>query len=512
MEVSAAPRATVEPVKPPGRSLAIAALTALALVVATAPAEAAWHQRGTTMKPRQQWNANFGYCGETSFIAAGMRHGQYTSQWTARRLASPGTPQWEEDAQLLLGVNDLAAARRMRLLATPFDNRSQRSAREFLGWSKRRFVRGDDVIIGVFNNVRMLGEPLGLADSEYDHIVPLMGFGSATPFGRSLAYRGSDAITFSDNGLYDIGPNTPFLYGYRLDRFTSGRRRASTEGGPLYSLKRRPPNYGVAIRGVADGDGVTAPVRLTSSADGEGRQDGATLKAPPEAAAHPPHRSREAAEEKPGLQRLPLRPLRSGAAARLQRPRRPRGPHLARSSRPFGEVAHHDRGALERDSRLPGRAGVVRLRSVGAVGAGGGAAGRRRRRGEAPPAGPAQLDRLASHRAARARAGVVAEDLPGARAGAEAAARALDVVLMGRRRHRFGKCLAGSGTRQRRIGRRLPQSAGFGLSGQGRLTRTAPEGAIRRMRSARRSRSTRFVPSGQATTSLSIRRSLPSPK
>jgi hypothetical protein len=260
----------------------VAAVLALSALVFTASAEAGWHQRGTALEPRQQWNANFGYCGETSFIAVGMRHGQYTSQWTARRLASPGVPQWKQDAQLLLGVNDLAAARRMRLRAAEFDNRRQRSTRRFLSWGKRHFLRGHDVIIGVFNNVRKLGEPLSLADPEFDHIVPLMGFGSATPFGKSLAYRRTDVLTISDNGLYDIGPNVPFLYSYELGRFRKTRKQASASGGPLYSLKRRPPSYGVAVNGVADRERVTVPVRLTSPANGEGQQNGAKLEAPPQ--------------------------------------------------------------------------------------------------------------------------------------------------------------------------------------------------------------------------------------
>ncbi len=267
-----------------GTAVAIVAVaaTALAVLAPAAPASAGWHQRGTPLQPRQQWNANSGYCGETSLIAVGMRHGQYTSQWTARALASPGIPQWKPEAQLLLGVNDLVAARAMRLRASEYDNRRQRSSRQFLSWSKRRFLRGEDVVIGVFNNVRKLGEPLSLADPEYDHIVPLMGFGSATPFGTSAAYRPTDQITLSDNGLFDLGPNVPFLFSYELSRFGKSRKQASAAGGPLYSLKRRPPSYGVAIDGLADREGVTVPVRLSSSANGEGLQNDAKLKAPPE--------------------------------------------------------------------------------------------------------------------------------------------------------------------------------------------------------------------------------------
>ena len=233
------------------------------------------------MPPRLQWNANDGYCGETSFISAGLRYGQYTSQWTARSLASPGIPQWKSDSQLLLGVNDLTAARAMRLEATDFRWRQQRSTEQYLRWIKKRFLRGDVVIMGVLNNVTTLGEtPPG--DREYDHIVPVMGIGSTTSLrtGRKTYYA-SDAIIISDNGLYNVGPTYPYLYSYRFADFPRSRKAANQPGGPLYSLRDRPANYAVAISGVADTDHVTIPVRLTSNANGEGEWNVAVGKQPP---------------------------------------------------------------------------------------------------------------------------------------------------------------------------------------------------------------------------------------
>lgn len=96
--------------------LMAASVAALMMGALVAPAHAmmstaTYWERGTVMSPRFQWNANSGYCGETAFISAGMRFGQYTSQWTARSLASPGVDQWKPSSQLLLGVNDLRAAK-----------------------------------------------------------------------------------------------------------------------------------------------------------------------------------------------------------------------------------------------------------------------------------------------------------------------------------------------------------------------------------------------------------------
>lgn len=218
--------------------------------------------------PRLQWNENSGYCGETSFISAGLHFGQYCSQYTARSLASPGVNQANPNSQLLLGVNDSAAAERMRLAATPFENRRQRSAREFLEWVKRRTLAGEVAIIGVFNNGIILGEWTNRrgGDSSYDHIVPVLEWGSDRPLTEER-YFPADVITFSDNGLFGpfgTPPVYPFLYSFRVKDFPGTRVQANNPRGPVYMLKDTPKSYAIAISGVLDPDGVTIPVKLSS--------------------------------------------------------------------------------------------------------------------------------------------------------------------------------------------------------------------------------------------------------
>jgi hypothetical protein len=189
--------------------------------------------------PRLQWNANNGYCGEVSFISAGLRFGQYCSQYTARRMASPSYSQTNAESQLLLGATNADsapagrspssvaafAARRMRLEAVEFPSATQTSSHQFLNWIKDNFLRGRVVIIGVFNNGIALEEWTGRTDgdSEYDHIVPVLQLGSDAPFSEHPdRYRLRDVVTISDNGLYGpVGdpPQYQFLYSYRFPRF-----------------------------------------------------------------------------------------------------------------------------------------------------------------------------------------------------------------------------------------------------------------------------------------------------
>lgn len=287
-----------------------AVLAALALLPACAPAKDTY-TRSLPIAPRLQWNSNFGYCGETSFISAGMHFGQYTSQWTARRLASPGVPEWRRRSQLLVGVNDRAAARRMRLRAQEFGTPHRRGPKEMLAWLKAEVIAGHVPIIGVFNNVTRLGES-GAGDPVYDHIVPVLGVDSQQPLTPGAGYRPTDSLTISDNGLYGKRRSRPFLFTYRFRSFPRTRQEANAPHGPLYSLRPRAPDYGISVSGVRDPQRVTAPVRLTSDAHGEGVENRSWL-------GHPPR---------------PFR-IRLTAHARLPDPNAPYDVYLYRS---FGDV------------------------------------------------------------------------------------------------------------------------------------------------------------------------------
>lgn len=170
----------------------------------------------------------------------------------------------------------------MRLDASAWNHDEQRSAPQFLAWVKERLLSGDCVIMGVFNNTRILNEwnQWDQGDPSYDHIVPVFGIGSAQPL-RNGAYSGTDTITISDNGLHTIGQNIPYLYTYTCDTFLRTRSRANAIGGPMYSLRSTPKNFGAAVRGILDTDGVTLPVRLISNADGEGVHNEPIMKRPP---------------------------------------------------------------------------------------------------------------------------------------------------------------------------------------------------------------------------------------
>ena len=205
--------------------------------------------------PRLQWNANFGYCGETSFISAGLYYGQWASQYDVRAIASDGTPQNRQSSQLLLGVNAMHAAKIMHLTAVTW-NDAAASPQSFLGWVERNVALHRPVIVGVYTNeYKFYGKTNPNAgDSSYDHIVPVVA-------------AGAGSVTFSDNGLW--GPPRPYLFTYPYTSFARTRAQANARTAPQYSLPAGVRDYGMAILGVSDPRRETLPIRVESSVNYE---------------------------------------------------------------------------------------------------------------------------------------------------------------------------------------------------------------------------------------------------
>lgn len=205
--------------------------------------------------PRLQWNANFGYCGETSFISAGLYYGQWASQYEVRAIASGGTPQNRQNSQLLLGGNATHAAQVMHLSLVKW-NAMSASPASYLAWVERNVALHRPVIVGVYTNeYKFYGKTNPQAgDPAYDHIVPVVGAGN----GR---------VTFSDNGLW--GPPRPYLFTYSYSAFSRTRSQANARSAPQYSLPAGVRDYAVAIVGVTDPAHETLPVRVATSVNYE---------------------------------------------------------------------------------------------------------------------------------------------------------------------------------------------------------------------------------------------------
>ncbi|CAN5713014.1 hypothetical protein BH09VER1_BH09VER1_44550 [soil metagenome] len=243
------------------------------LLALVALSSAAWAADTTlSIGPRLQWNANDGYCGEVSFISAGLFYGQYCSQFTARALASPGVPQSRSSSQLLLGVNDAKAAAAMHLSATPWKAARGNTSKDFLTWVASQILAGRPVAIGVFTNEYLFyGKTSPTAgDPDYDHIVPVVAVSGTAPVtnGRP-AYDAASTISFSDNGLWSPKNTPPYIFQYDFGAFQLTRKQANAQTGPIYALPTGPTNYGMAFNGVLDLKKDTVPVQVTTDINSE---------------------------------------------------------------------------------------------------------------------------------------------------------------------------------------------------------------------------------------------------
>lgn len=237
--------------------------------IAATPASTTY-TAGSKLPPRIQWDANYGYCGEVSFISAGLNYGQYISQYDARALASKNAGQRLESSQLLLGVNDVAAAKAMHLTATAFNTTQQPTSTAFLTWVKSNVIAGYPVVIGVFmNQNRFYGTTnLNAGDTEYDHIVAVTGMTSTRPLTGTATYYADDVLTFNDNGEWTTNGQPQNAFSFAFGTFVTTRQQANAKTAAVYSLKNG-ADYGIAITGIIDLSHETMPVRLTTSTNAE---------------------------------------------------------------------------------------------------------------------------------------------------------------------------------------------------------------------------------------------------
>ena len=246
------------------------ARTAFAAPIAATPAPTTY-TAGSKLPSRIQWDANYGYCGEVSFISAGLNYGQYISQYDARAIASKNARQSLESSQLLLGVNDVATAKAMHLTAMAFNTAQQPTSTAFLSWVKSNVTAGYPVVIGVFmNQSRFYGTTnLNAGDTEYDHIVAVTSVTSTHPLTGPTTYYADDVLTFNDNGEWTGTNGQPQnAFSYSFGSFAATRQRANAKTAAVYSLKNG-ADYGIAITGIIDLSRETVPVRLTTSTNAE---------------------------------------------------------------------------------------------------------------------------------------------------------------------------------------------------------------------------------------------------
>jgi hypothetical protein len=191
--------------------------------------------------PRQQWQNDGGYCGETSIQAIGLYYGAWISQQVVRTVAG---------GELLIGVNEETALGALHLAHTTWDTAAPRPQFEsFVAWTKSHLEQRVPVVYAIYLTD-------GINDPDYDHIVPATGITAASASG----YRAADTLISSDNFGDRIERSVGGLAGTR-----SSCTSSSTQGGCI----PRDVDYGFAITGITDARSATLPVGIKVPVDHE---------------------------------------------------------------------------------------------------------------------------------------------------------------------------------------------------------------------------------------------------
>jgi len=185
---------------------------------------------------RLQWDNDNGYCGELSIQSIGLFYGNYISQDVCRQIAG---------GEVLFGnSNGETAIDKFSFTADSWDfNQSGVQYQNYLIWVKKHLNNFHPVILTVYVT--------GKNNSEYDHIIPAIGFKATS----TSNFDNADELMFYDN--YDSN-----LLTRTFQSIWDTRSMKGNGANYIYCIPKD-VNYGVAITGIKDNNHVTKPVQLS---------------------------------------------------------------------------------------------------------------------------------------------------------------------------------------------------------------------------------------------------------
>ena len=194
------------------------------------------HESG--IPPRLQWQNDHGYCGEASIQSIALSYGAWISQGLIRKAAG---------GELLLGVNEQKALNALHFTWEAWDSKGQNQPQfqKFMVWLKTHLSKGVPCLMAIYLS--------GFPHAEYDHIVPAVGVIPARP--DTPGYNPQDVLIY--HTLFSTQPiHRPF---HTLPATRQTCRSGMNTGGNIPEQI----DYGIAISGLKDLDGITLPLRLS---------------------------------------------------------------------------------------------------------------------------------------------------------------------------------------------------------------------------------------------------------
>ena len=227
----------------------------LALVLAETAANNAANQATPTMldqPPRYMWGWGpglSGYCGSASLQTAAIYHGNWLTEDAIRGTSGSHDGRHEllivypkDEGVPGTALSSACKALKLRCTMWSYDQEPAPQHGGFLSWTRAHLDAGLPVIAGLYWGVE--------DDSDYDHIVPVVGYEADGP--TSVA-----AVYFND--LY-----TNVSIRAAVSDFVSTREQCNSPErfGPDSFCLPRDYDYGLVVSGNEDVRGVLRPVRL----------------------------------------------------------------------------------------------------------------------------------------------------------------------------------------------------------------------------------------------------------
>lgn len=234
----------------------------------TCRAPAATNRVVLDIKPRQQWNINGGFCGAMSLQVAALGHGAWISQDLIRK----ATPRGEGHGDSKVGYevlpsNVAAAAQNLKLRHDAWDYNSPKpQAKAFKKWIKSHLVKREPVVMfpickGDSHTPYPDSNPNG---GHFDHVEPIIGFGSNHALDDPEVYDDDWLLHFSDQDL-----NTYYRHFSTLEDTTDmqGNCKNAQAGfgkNEMYPCIYDQVDYGLAVTGLLTN---ASTLRLTLDVD-----------------------------------------------------------------------------------------------------------------------------------------------------------------------------------------------------------------------------------------------------
>ncbi|CAF1287533.1 unnamed protein product [Adineta ricciae] len=203
-----------------------------------------------SIPPRLQWKHGNGFCGEVSIQSIALKFGAWISQGLIRKINKGEyllQPVSSEDRR-----DPLQTLTQLHLTYDEWNwkDTPQPQFRQFCQWMKRSILRGHPVVFGIF-----------LPDDDcddYDHIVPAVG----------IKYENEDEHDPDHDKLiyYDLYELQQIEKGLNEKEFAATRASIDDKEDADDGCLPLNIDYGIAITGIVDKDGVTLPVHLSVSA------------------------------------------------------------------------------------------------------------------------------------------------------------------------------------------------------------------------------------------------------